>query len=240
MAVWAFTSSNSWAVSLPGLRRIGSGTPILPTSCSGAVRLIRFTSRSLRLRPAASSPASFPTRWMCPPVASSRYSVARASRSSTSLRASSSSRVRTRTCASSVRLCSCRARWRNRVSRRLRMRRVTSCASNGLVRKSLAPPARQALFGLEGRVGGEDEDGEVLGRVDPRREPAQELHAIEVRHVQVQQHEVGTQLVEHRLGPARVGHGPDLVGILRCQDAPQEQDVRLLIVDDQEARSLDP
>ena len=76
MLTWFLITSNSPSVSLPGLSRIWSGTPILPMSCRGAAKRISFTVSSSSPSASAISADVRPMRWLCSPVSSSRYSDA--------------------------------------------------------------------------------------------------------------------------------------------------------------------
>src|SRR4030095_3301268 len=57
IVVWVRITPSSRGVSLPGLSRMLSGTPIFPTSCSGAARRIRLETVSPTPRSTARAPA---------------------------------------------------------------------------------------------------------------------------------------------------------------------------------------
>ena len=72
-----FIATHSSSVRAPGLRRISSGTPILPISCKSAPQRTCTSSSSLKPKTRARSIVICVTRRVCPSVSLSRKSRAR-------------------------------------------------------------------------------------------------------------------------------------------------------------------
>ncbi len=108
--VWVFIVVHSSASSGPGLVRISSGMPTLPTSCSALAW--RSSSASAGGIPTSSASRSqkWPMRSMCSPVSASRHSTATPRRCRTSIWVCHSSAVRSRTRRSSTTLSRVTAR----------------------------------------------------------------------------------------------------------------------------------
>ena len=103
--------------------------------------------------------------------------------------------------------------------------------------KILRAARERAIARLARRVGGEHEHRQILagrGAVAQRRE---QREAIDMRHVQIEHHEIGVQLVEQRQRRARISGATDLGVATGQQHALQQAHVRLLVVDDENARA---
>ena len=141
--VWVFMTSNSSAVSLPGLHRIASGMAILPTSCMMAASAMSSMSSAVspspsRVRVSTSFVMSW-MRWTWSPLSPSRNSIAADS-------ASIIPRLSSMMCCARS---SSWSRWSSTVSEsRLRAsnssttdwtRRMTAYGTIGLPMKSITP-----------------------------------------------------------------------------------------------------
>ena len=93
---------------------------------------------------------------------------------------------------------------------------------------------QRATLGFEPDVGGQHEDGHALRRHEILRELLHHAEAVEVRHVQVEQDEVGLARLTQREHPARIGRGDDLRVTAELEQVFEERDVHGLVVDDEE------
>ena len=95
---------------------------------------------------------------------------------------------------------------------------------------------QRPISGLLCRVRGEDDYREVLVGGNHARERLEDGETIQMGHVEVQQHQIGHDLLEGGQHLAGVGHAMKLNHAGPTEDLPKQFDVGLLVVDDQHDR----
>ena len=88
--------------------------------------------------------------------------------------------------------------------------------------------------GFRGDVGGEDDDRQEAVLGDDLLELLHHLVSVQVRHVQIGEHEVRLEFGEKRNRLPRVGGAPPLQAAEEFQHALQQPDVRRLVVHDKD------
>jgi len=97
---------------------------------------------------------------------------------------------------------------------------IVSTESEGIV------PGHAAFFL------GQDDDGRKANAFSGPAEPAQQFQAVRLRHVEVEQHQVGCEVLECLLDLIGVEHGADLVRDVH-QHGLEQSDVHRLVIYDQ-------
>jgi hypothetical protein len=96
----------------------------------------------------------------------------------------------------------------------------------------------RAFAGRLGDVGGEHEDGDVAVRRDERLDLRHHLEAVGHRHVQVEHEQVGLEGDEALDGEARVVDGLEVGVAGALEHPPEDHEVGVLVVDDEDAGVL--
>ena len=206
--------------------------PTLPRSCSGAARATSSTSSGRQPHGRASWPARRPTRRAWSPVSSSRYSAAMASRSRISSRASSSSRVRSEhhPLERAVVLLEL-------LVEHPRLEQVVDAQHDldGVERlgDEVARAHLQcALLHRRVAVAGDDQHGQRAARRQQVPQLLEDLEPVELRHVEVEDQQVGLAVAQQRQGLERIGGGVDAAVAAAVQEAGEQGQVLRLVVED--------
>ena len=107
-----------------------------------------------------------------------------------------------------------------------------------LADKVLGPARERTAAGGDRHVGGEDEDGEVFFGGNGRLELLHDLESGEVRHIEVDEDDVGGVFEKGGESLAGVRDSPDVGKAGNFQHAFEESDVGRLIVHDQDFRGV--
>ena len=103
----------------------------------------------------------------------------------------------------------------------------------------LRPALEHAAFGLERHVGRQDQNGEIRRWLHQRLDLREDLEAIQVRHREIEQDEVGPNRGVERQRLARVRRGRHGGVALALEQPLEEPHVGGLVVDDQDSGALE-
>ena len=116
------------------------------------------------------------------------------------------------------------------------MRSTISVASNGLLTKSLAPIESARFFRCVSASAVMKTIGQVAVGRQQRGQLVEHAEAVEVGHVQVEQHQIGPVLLEQRPGVLRLRRGDDALEPGAAEQPVDDVDVLDLVVDREDAR----
>ena len=181
-----------------------------------------------------------PIRQACSCVSSSRYSAASASRSSTSRRDWSRSRVRSATLSSSCAFCSRSRSWKlldvQQVAHPQQQLDAIQRLGQEIARAHREGTSPRLIRGISSQHQ-ERHAAPVIGQ---RPKPVHQLEPIHPRHVEIEQHQIGSKLDEHPRNPRRIRSDIHARVTLPLEDSPHQQQIRLLVVHREDPELLEP